>query len=75
LQLHLVRAMPRDRVGHLWVLHAKSVPRNGLRERRDLERDADKPRSLVPRRSIDPFKQDETGRDTNPDCKCTEIAL
>src|SRR5262245_38197781 len=20
--------MPRDRVGHLWVLHAKSVPRN-----------------------------------------------
>src|SRR5262245_42393643 len=56
--------MPRDRVGHLWVLHAKSVPRNGLRERRDLERDADKPRSLVPRRAIDPFKQDETSRAT-----------
>src|SRR5262249_52761990 len=51
--------MPRDRVGHLWVLHAKSVPRNGLRERRDLERDADEPRSLLPRRAIDPFQQDE----------------
>ena len=60
LQLHLVRAMPRDRVGHLWVLHAKSVPRNGLRERRDLERDADEPRSLLPRRAIDPFQQDES---------------
>src|SRR4051812_26413102 len=43
LQLHLVRAMPRDRVGHLWVLHAKSVPRNGLWERGDLEFDADEP--------------------------------
>src|SRR5262249_26563650 len=60
LQLRLVRAMPRDRVGHLWVLHAKSVPRNGLRERRDLERDADEPRSLLPRRAIDPFQQDES---------------
>ena len=60
LQLHLVRAMPRDRIGHLWVLHAKSVPRNGLRERRDLERDADEPRSLLPRRAIDPFQQDES---------------
>jgi len=60
LQLHLVRAMPRDRVGHLWVLHAKSVPRNGLRERRDLERDADESRSLLPRRAIDPFQQDES---------------
>src|SRR5262249_6098196 len=46
--------MPRDRVGHLWVLHTKSVPRNGLRERRDLERDADEPRSLLPRRAIVP---------------------
>ena len=44
LQLHLVRAMPRDRVGHLWVLHAKSVPRNGLWERWGLECDADEPR-------------------------------
>ena len=44
--------MPRDRVGHLWVLHSKSVPRNGLRERRDLERDADDSRSLLPRRAI-----------------------
>jgi hypothetical protein len=47
--------MPRDRVGHLWVLHAKSVPRNGLRERRDLECGADEPSSLVPRQAIDPF--------------------
>jgi hypothetical protein len=48
---HLVRAMPRDRVGHLWVLHAKSVPRNGLWERRGLECDADEPR--LPSRAID----------------------
>jgi hypothetical protein len=62
--------MPRDRVGHLWVLHAKSAPRNGLWERRDLEFDADEPRSLLPSRAIDPFnrtpthgyaEQDETG--------------
>src|SRR5258707_110939 len=26
--------MPRERVGHLWILHAKSVPRHGLWERR-----------------------------------------
>src|SRR5262245_29018611 len=64
LQLYLVRAMPRDRVGHLWVLHAKSVPRNRLRERRDLERDADEPRSLLPRRAIDPFS---TGREPRSD--------
>src|SRR5215467_599531 len=56
--------MPRDRVGHLWVLHAKSVPRNRLRERRDLERDADEPRSLFPRRAIDPFS---TGRERRSD--------
>jgi len=43
--------MPRDRVGHLWVLHAKSVPRNGLWERRGLEYDADEPR--LPSRAID----------------------
>src|SRR5262245_40550356 len=44
--------MPRDRVGHLWVLHAKSVPRNGLWERRGLECDAAEPR--LPSRAIDP---------------------
>src|SRR5262249_43957520 len=44
--------MPRDRVGHLWVLHSKSVPRNGLRERRDLESGADDPRALLPRRAV-----------------------
>ncbi len=49
------RAMPRDRVGHLWVLHAKSVPRNGLWERRDLEFDAYEPRSLLPSRALNPF--------------------
>src|SRR5215470_12170963 len=48
LQLHLVRAMSRDRVGHLWVLYAKSVPRNGLWERRGLECDADEPRFTAP---------------------------
>src|SRR5262245_13965517 len=47
--------MPRDRVGHLWVLHAKSVPRNGLWERRDLEFDAYEPRSLLPSRALNPF--------------------
>src|SRR5215470_5651103 len=52
--------MPRDRFRHIWVLHAKSVPRNGLRERRDLERDADESRSPLPRRAIDPFQQDES---------------
>ena len=49
--------MPRDRVRHLWVLHAKSVPRNGLWERRDLEFDADEPRSLLPNRAIDSFNR------------------
>src|SRR5262249_13657574 len=40
--------MSRDRVGHLWVLYAKSVPRNGLWERRGLECDADEPRFTAP---------------------------
>src|SRR5262249_22496316 len=44
----------------VWVLHAHSRPRNGLRERRDLERDADESRSPLPRRAIDPFQQDES---------------
>src|SRR6478736_10036564 len=57
--------MPRDRVGHLWVLHAKSVPRNGLWERRDLEFDADEPRSLLPDRAIDPFNRTRPPRGTS----------
>src|SRR6266516_2346628 len=35
------------------VLHANSVPRNGLRGRRDLELNSDEPRSLSPSRAID----------------------
>src|SRR5262249_7004018 len=50
--------MPRDRIGHLWVLHAKSVPRNGLRERRDLERAADTRGSLFASGVIDLFQQE-----------------
>jgi hypothetical protein len=57
--------MPRDRVGHLWVLHAKSVPRNGLWEGRDLEFDADEPRSLLPNRAIDPFNRTRPPRGTS----------
>src|SRR2546423_15703512 len=65
LQLHLVRAMPRDRVGHLWVLHAKSVPRNGLWERRELEIFAGEPRGLLPNRAGDTFYRPAApGRDS-----------
>src|SRR4029453_17295035 len=45
--------MPRNRVGHLWFLHAQSVPRDGLRERRDLEPDADGPRPCLPSRGLE----------------------
>src|SRR5262245_5936896 len=45
--------MPRDRVGHLWVLHAKSVPRNGLWERRDLELITGRPGSPLPCRALE----------------------
>ena len=40
--------MSRDRGGHLWVLYVKSVPWNGLWERRGLECDADEPRFTAP---------------------------
>jgi hypothetical protein len=65
LQLHLVRAIPCDRVGPLWVLHAKSVPRNGLWEGRDLEFDADEPRPLLPNRAIDAFNRTRPPRGTS----------
>jgi len=40
--------------------HTLRIAAAALRERRDLERDADEPRSLLPRRAIDPFQQDES---------------
>jgi hypothetical protein len=45
--------MPRDRVGHLWCLHTQSVPRDRLRERRDLEPDAKRPSPCLPRRALE----------------------
>src|SRR5262245_3616995 len=42
--------MPRERVGRLWILHAQSVPRHGLWERRKLELDAKRPSARLPER-------------------------
>src|SRR5262245_17568500 len=42
--------MPRERVGRLWILHAKSVSRHGLWERRKLELDAERPSARLPER-------------------------
>src|SRR5262245_16438557 len=44
--------MPRERVGHLWILPAKSVPRHGLRQRRELELVAARPGSPLPRGAL-----------------------
>jgi hypothetical protein len=44
--------MPRNRVGHLWFLHAQSVPRDGLRERRDLEPDTEWPSPCLLRKAL-----------------------
>ena len=45
--------MPRERVGRLWILHAQSVPRHGLWERRDLEPYAKWPNPCLPRRALE----------------------
>ena len=42
--------MPRERVGRLWILHAQSVPRHGLWDRRKLELDAKPPSARLPER-------------------------
>src|SRR5262249_29444969 len=70
--------MPRDRVGHLWVLHAKSVPRNGLWERRDLELITGRPGSPLPCRALEtrldhrPLvgEREQLGRNFHAKCLC-----
>src|SRR5262249_54938750 len=54
--------MPRERVGRLWILHAKSVPRHGLWERRELGSGAAPPEAGVPRRGEGTLRRRERGR-------------
>jgi len=42
--------MHRERVRRLWILHAQSVPRHGLWERRELEPPAERPSAKQPER-------------------------